>query len=169
MLHSGAHLDGRRPGGEGKQIMRAVLQRVTQADVSVDGKETGRIGPGLVALIGVAEGDQESDAAALADKVAGLRCFADEDSKFNLSLRDVAGSVLAVSQFTLLGDCRKGRRPSFSGAAQPEIAVPLYEAVVARLRALGIHVETGEFGAHMTVRLENDGPVTLLVDTRKIF
>lgn len=157
------------PRGEGSLLMRAVVQRVTEASVSVEDRETGRIGPGLVALIGVAEGDGESDANALADKIAGLRCFAGEDSKFNLSLQDVAGAVLAISQFTLLGDCRKGRRPSFSDAARPELAVPLYEAVVARLRELGIHVETGEFGAHMKVRLENDGPVTLLIDTGKLF
>lgn len=105
----------------------------------------------------------------LADKIIGLRCFADGESKFNLSLQDVGGSVLAVSQFTLFGDCRKGRRPSFTEAARPELAVPLYEAFVNRIRAAGITVETGEFGAHMDVHLINDGPVTLLLDSKKVF
>ena len=135
----------------------------------VDGRVTGRIGRGLLVLLGVEHDDSAREAAYLADKIVGLRCFADCDSKFNLSLLDVGGSVLVVSQFTLLGDCRKGRRPSFSGAAGPEVAVPLYETVVRELRVRGVHVETGEFGAHMDVHLVNDGPVTLLLDTKKQF
>jgi len=149
--------------------MRAVIQRVSEASVQVDGRVVGEIGLGLLVLLGVEERDSEQDAQAMADKVAGLRCFADEDSKFNLSVEDVEGGVLVISQFTLLGDCRKGRRPSFTEAARPEQAVPLYEAVVGKLRERGLPVATGEFGAHMVVRLANDGPVTLMIDTKKAF
>ena len=149
--------------------MRAVVQRVHESSVTVDGRVTGRIGKGLLVLLGVGETDSEQDADYLAEKIVGLRCFADNDSKFNLSVRDVGGSVLAVSQFTLFGDCRKGKRPSFTEAARPELAVPLYERFVAKVRESGIEVRTGEFGAHMDVQLVNDGPVTLLLDSKKAF
>ena len=149
--------------------MRAVVQRVTEASVTVEGKVVGAIGHGLLVLLSVAASDTEADAEFMADKLAGLRCFIDADSKFNRSVEDVGGALLVVSQFTLHGDCRKGRRPSFTEAARPELAVPLYEAVVTRLRARGLPVETGVFGAHMDVRLTNDGPVTLLLDSAKTF
>ena len=149
--------------------MRAVVQRVHEASVTVDGQVVGRIGKGLLVLLGVGENDAERDARFLADKIAGLRCFADADSKFHRSVEDVGGGILAISQFTLFGDCRKGRRPSFTEAAQPEYAIPLYEAFVAALRERGLPVETGEFGAHMDVYLVNDGPVTLLLDSNKAF
>ncbi len=149
--------------------MRAVVQRVREASVTVEGRITGAIGHGLLVLLGVEADDAKDDAALMAKKVMGLRCFNDEEGKFNLSLVDAGGSVLAVSQFTLLGDCRKGRRPSFARAAQPETAIPLYKAFVAALREGGVTVETGEFGAHMDVQLVNDGPVTLLIDTKKVF
>ncbi|MCC6487780.1 MAG: D-tyrosyl-tRNA(Tyr) deacylase [Candidatus Hydrogenedentes bacterium] len=149
--------------------MRAIVQRVDESSVSVEGRAVARIGKGLMVLLGVGSDDTEADARYLADKVAGLRCFTDEDSKFNLSVEDVGGSILAISQFTLYGDCRKGKRPSFSDAARPELAIPLYEAFVELLRAKGLHVETGEFGAHMDVHLVNNGPVTLMVDSRKVF
>ena len=150
-------------------MLRAVVQRVSEAWVCVDDAELGRIGAGLLALVSVGEDDTDRDAAQLAAKVAGLRCFEDESSKFNRSLNDVGGSVLAISQFTLHGDCRKGRRPSFSAAARPERAEPLYERFVAHLRAYHLTVATGAFGAHMAVHLVNDGPVTLLLDTKKVF
>lgn len=149
--------------------MRAVVQRVRESSVDVDGRTVGRIGHGLLVLLGVDVNDTEADAVYTAEKVIGLRCFNDEDGKFNRSLADVGGSVLAISQFTLLGDCRKGRRPSFIDAARPELAVPLYERFIGRLRELGVHVETGVFGAHMDVHLVNDGPVTLLIDSKKGF
>ena len=149
--------------------MRAVLQRVHESTVSVDGIVVGKIGRGLLVLLGVAESDGEQDARYLANRIAGLRCFADDTSKFNLSVEDVGGSVLAISQFTLFGDCRKGKRPSFSDAARPEQAIPLYELFIATLRDRGLTVESGEFGAHMEVHLVNDGPVTLLLDSRKVF
>lgn len=149
--------------------MRAVIQRVTDASVEVEGRVVGRIETGLLALIGVADGDNESDAAYIADKIADLRLFDDEEGKINLSVADVGGAVLAISQFTLLGDCRKGRRPSWSEAARPEEAQRLYEGVAARLKARGIPTETGVFQAHMAVRLTNDGPVTVLLDSRRAF
>ncbi|MGI6461969.1 MAG: D-aminoacyl-tRNA deacylase [Candidatus Hydrogenedentales bacterium] len=149
--------------------MRAVIQRVSEASVTVGDCVTGRIGPGLLLLLGVGRDDSEDDARLMADKIIGLRCFADAESKFNLSVVDVGGAILAISQFTLFGDCRKGRRPSFSDAARPEPATRLYEAVVHRLRSAGLPVETGEFGAHMQVQLINDGPVTLLLDTKRVF
>ncbi len=149
--------------------MRAVVQRVSESCVSVDGREVGRIGRGLLVLLGIAEDDSLDDARQMAEKISGLRCFSDEASKFNLSVQDIAGSILAVSQFTLFGDCRKGRRPSFTEAARPEHAVPIYEAFIESLRTRNIRVETGEFGAHMEVSLVNDGPVTLLIDSRKVF
>ena len=149
--------------------MRAVVQRVLESAVSVDGEIIGRIGRGLLVFLGVDADDDEKDAVQMADKIATMRCFEDSASKFNLSIQDVCGSILAISQFTLHGDCRKGRRPSFTQAARPELAVPLYEAVIRHLREKDLAVESGSFGAHMEVRLVNDGPVTLLVDTKKVF
>lgn len=149
--------------------MRCVIQRVSRASVTVDGQVVGEIGKGYVALVGVQDGDTEKDMRYCADKVAGLRIFEDENEKMNLSIQDVGGAVLAISQFTLSGDARHGRRPSFSAAARPEAAVPLYEAFVQALRDAGIQVETGVFQAHMNVELVNDGPVTLLLDSRKQF
>ncbi|HRK34621.1 MAG TPA: D-aminoacyl-tRNA deacylase [Candidatus Hydrogenedentes bacterium] len=149
--------------------MRAVIQRVHEASVTVDGRVIGKIAKGLLVLLGVAEDDSDADARYLAEKITGMRCFSDDASKFNLSIVDVGGSILAVSQFTLYGDCRKGKRPSFSDAARPELALSLYEAFVRDTRSLGIAVETGEFGAHMDVQLVNDGPVTLLLDSKRAF
>lgn len=149
--------------------MRAVVQRVHNASVAVEGAVVGAIDGGLLVFIGVGLDDEEQDATALVEKIVGLRCFGDGDGKFNLSLLDVRGSVLAISQFTLHGDCRKGRRPSFTDAARPELAVPLYELVVEKFRQAGVSVATGVFGAHMEVSSVNDGPVTLLIDTKKVF
>ena len=149
--------------------MRAVVQRVTESSVNVGGKIVGKIGHGLLVLLGVASDDTEEDAAQIVRKIAQLRIFNDADGKFNLSLEDVGGAVLLISQFTLFGDTRKGNRPSFISAARPEHAVPLYESVAQHLRDRGITVATGEFGAHMDVHLTNDGPVTILIDTRKTF
>lgn len=149
--------------------MRAVVQRVTESSVTVDGNVIGSIGAGLLVLLGVATGDTEDDADVMAQKVTGLRCFPDDEGKINRSVIDTGGGILAISQFTLLGDCRKGRRPSFIHAAHPELAIPLYERFVAQVRGKDVRVETGEFGAHMDVRLINDGPVTLLIDTKKVF
>jgi D-tyrosyl-tRNA(Tyr) deacylase len=149
--------------------MRAVVQRVSRARVTVEGVVTGEIGTGLLVLLGVAEGDQATDVAYLADKLVGLRIFPDEEGKMNRSLAEIGGAMLVVSQFTLLGDCRKGRRPSFIAAARPEQAIPLYRAFVAAVQAQGIRVEEGRFQEHMEVELVNDGPVTLLVDSRKEF
>ena len=146
--------------------MRAVLQRVSRARVVVGEEVTGAIGPGLLVLLGVAPGDTAAQAQWLADKVVGLRVFNDADDKMNLSVADVGGAVLVVSQFTLYGDCRKGRRPSFIEAAGPELAVPLYEAFVAAVRAHGVPTATGRFGAMMQVELVNDGPVTILIDSK---
>jgi D-tyrosyl-tRNA(Tyr) deacylase len=144
--------------------MRAVVQRVLRASVRVDGREAGEIGPGLLVLLGVARGDGEGDADALARKVARLRVFANEAGRFDRSLLDAGGSVLAVSQFTLLADTAKGNRPSFGEAAAPEEAERIYERFCATLRELGVPLETGVFGARMEVELVNDGPVTLVVD-----
>jgi len=144
--------------------MRIVVQRVIKASVSVDGKVVGHIGPGLVVLLGVARDDGEKQARFLASKVANLRIFADEQSKFNLSALEVGAEALVVSQFTLYGDARKGRRPSFSKAAPPEIAEPLVEAFVAFLEKEGLHVETGIFGGMMLVEIHNDGPVTIILE-----
>ena len=145
--------------------MRAVVQRVTRASVSVAGEVVGAIGPGLCVLVGVGKDDAEADAGALADKVTGLRVFSDDAGKMNRSLLDVGGALLAVSQFTLYGDVRKGRRPSFGEAMEPEAANRLFERFVAACRARGVAVETGRFRAHMLVDLANDGPVTILIDT----
>jgi D-tyrosyl-tRNA(Tyr) deacylase len=149
--------------------MRAVLQRVTRASVMVDGEIIGQIGTGLVVLLGVEQDDTEADAHQLADKAIQLRIFDDPEGKMNLALTDVRGSVLVVSQFTLLGDCRKGRRPSFIQAAPPELAERLYETFVAAIGVQGIPVATGKFRATMQVELVNDGPVTILLDSRKRF
>ena len=149
--------------------MRVVVQRVSRASVKVDGKVVGKIASGLLVLVGAAEGDTHEDAAYLAQKVAGLRIFSDTDDKMNLNVGQVNGGILAVSQFTLLGDCRKGRRPSFVHAEEPTRANELYESYVSKTRELGIPCETGVFRAIMEVELVNDGPVTLLIDSRKVF
>ena len=147
--------------------MRAVLQRVTSASVEVDGKIVGQIQQGMMVLLGVAKGDDASDAKYLVDKILTLRIFADEQGKMNRSLTEVGSGVLLVSQFTLLGRTTNGRRPSFDGAAPPDLAKRLYEQVAADLRACGTLVETGIFAAHMQVSLVNDGPVTFVVDSRE--
>lgn len=149
--------------------MRAVVQRVTQASVSVAGEVKGRIAQGFMVLIGVQDGDTQADLRYIAEKVPNLRVFEDENGKMNRSLMDIGGEILAVSQFTLLGDARGGRRPSFIAAARPETADPLYEELVADWRGRGIRVDTGVFGADMQVSLVNDGPVTILLDSRKLF
>jgi D-tyrosyl-tRNA(Tyr) deacylase len=147
--------------------MRACIQRVSDAQVSVNGEVCGQIGPGLVVLLGVAVDDSAADAKSLAEKIVALRIFDDEQGKMNRALADVGGAMLVVSQFTLLGDCRKGRRPSYVAAAGPELAESLYEEFVRAVAALGVRVATGKFRQHMLVSLTNDGPVTLLVDTRR--
>ena len=149
--------------------MRAVVQRVTRAQVTVAGQVIGQIGRGLLVLLGVEQDDTDADAQQLADKTIQLRIFDDADGKMNLSLADTRGAMLVVSQFTLLGDCRKGRRPSFIQAAAPELAERLYETFVAAVGVQGIKVETGKFRAMMDVELVNDGPVTILLDSRKRF
>ena len=148
--------------------MRAVLTRVKNASVTVDGKVIGKIGPGFLILLGITHEDTEAQAVKLADKLMGLRIFEDENEKMNRSLEDVGGQVLVVSQFTLYGNCKKGRRPEFLAAARPEIAIPLYEKFIALCRDKGFSVETGEFGAEMLVESVNDGPVTLIVDTDQL-
>ncbi len=149
--------------------MRAVVQRVSRSKVTVKDWTVGEIGLGLLVLLGVGQGDTEGDAAYLADKIAGLRIFEDEDGKMNRSVVDVGGSVLAVSQFTLYGDVRRGKRPSFDDAALPEPARQLYEFFVERLRAAGLRCETGRFREMMQVELVNEGPVTILLDSHKTF
>jgi D-tyrosyl-tRNA(Tyr) deacylase len=149
--------------------MRAVVQRVSRASVKVDGKIVGEIGAGLLVLLGVAKEDVDNDVDVMADKVVNLRIFADDEGHMNRSLLDVRGGLLAVSQFTLLGDARKGRRPSFIDAAPPEEANRLYELFVSRVKETGLTVAQGVFRAHMEVELVNDGPVTILLDTRKAF
>ena len=149
--------------------MRAVVQRVSRASVTVDGEVVGRIGRGFLVLLGVETDDVSSDAAMMAEKIAGLRVFEDAEGKMNLGLKEVDGAILVVSQFTLLGDCRKGKRPSFIRAARPEQAESLYREFVAAVAEQGIPVETGRFQTQMNVELVNDGPVTLLVDSRKVF
>jgi len=146
--------------------MRAVLQRVRRARVVVGDEVVGAIERGLLVLLGVAPDDTPEAASKLADKIAGLRIFADAEDKMNLSVADVDGAVLVVSQFTLYGDCRKGRRPSFIDAAPPELAIPLYDAFINAVKAQGVPVATGRFGAMMQVELVNDGPVTLIVDSK---
>jgi D-tyrosyl-tRNA(Tyr) deacylase len=149
--------------------MRACVQRVSQAQVTVGDEVCGRIGRGLVVLLGVAAGDTPDDALQLAEKIAALRIFDDEQGKMNLAASDVGGAMLVVSQFTLLGDCRKGRRPSFVAAAMPEQAEALYQTFVSAVAERGIQVATGKFRQHMLVSLTNNGPVTLLLDSRRAF
>jgi D-tyrosyl-tRNA(Tyr) deacylase len=145
--------------------MRAVLQRVSRASVSIDGQTVGSIDAGLLVLLGIAPSDTPEQVRWLADKIVNLRLFTDDEGKMNRSLLDVGGAALIVSQFTLYGDTRKGRRPSFTDAAPPPVAIPLYEAFVAAVAAFGVPTATGRFGADMAVELVNDGPVTLIVDT----
>lgn len=149
--------------------MRAVFQRVLESSVEVDGQVVGRIGHGAMILLGVGDGDTEQDAQYLADKVAGLRVYGDDEGKMNRSVQDVGGEVLVVSQFTLYGDCRKGRRPSFASAAPPDEARRLYGYFCDRLRQMGLTVAEGVFQAEMKVSLVNHGPVTILIDSRRAF
>jgi len=148
--------------------MLACVQRVSRARVTVGGETSGQIGAGLLVLLGVAQDDGEAEACQLAEKITGLRIFEDDREKMNLAVADVGGAVLVVSQFTLLADCRKGRRPSFTAAARPELAEKLYQVFADTVAAQGIPVATGRFGEHMQVELVNDGPVTLLLDTRHL-
>jgi D-tyrosyl-tRNA(Tyr) deacylase len=148
--------------------VRAVIQRVSRASVSVDGQVVSEIGPGLVVLVGVGRDDGPTDAAYLASKLQGLRVFRDDEGRMNRSMAEVGGAALVISQFTLFGDVRKGRRPSFIEAAEPERARELYGSVVGELKQLGVPVETGVFQADMAVSLVNDGPVTILIDTRQM-
>ena len=149
--------------------MRAVVQRVSRASVKIDGELAGEIAHGLLVLLGVAQDDTEADADYLAEKISGLRIFEDDAGKMNLSVTEIGGAVLAVSQFTLFGDVRRGKRPSFDAAARPEQAKKLYEHFVARVRALGLRCETGRFQEMMEVELVNSGPVTILLDSKKMF
>ena len=146
--------------------MRAVVQRVTNADVKIDGRVNGKIDDGLLVLLGVGNGDTEEDMKDIADKIIKLRIFSDENDKMNLSLEDVGGSMLVISQFTLYGDCSHGRRPYFGNAMEPVSANEMYEKFVAYIREQGIHTETGEFGADMKVSLTNDGPVTIILESK---
>ena len=148
--------------------MRAVLTRVKHASVTIDGKVNGQIGEGFLILLGITHEDTEAQAVKLADKLTGLRIFEDENGKMNRGLDEVKGQLLIVSQFTLYGNCKKGRRPEFLAAARPEVAIPLYEKFVELCRAKGFHTETGEFGAYMQVDSLNDGPLTLVVDTDQL-
>ena len=167
----GFHRGGAETQSEDREenAMRACVQRVRRAQVTVEGRVTGQIDQGLVVLLGVAHQDTETDARYLAEKTAGLRIFEDEAGKMNRSVMELSGAMLVVSQFTLLGDCRRGRRPSFSSAAEPQRAVELYEAFVDCVRQLGIKVQCGRFREYMQVELVNDGPVTLLLDSDKQF
>ncbi|MFN3327706.1 MAG: D-aminoacyl-tRNA deacylase [Fervidobacterium pennivorans] len=149
--------------------MRAVVQRVTKASVSVDNEVVGKISNGIVILLGVGKDDTEEDAKYLAEKIVNLRIFDDEDGKMNFSLLDVKGQALIISQFTLYGDCRRGRRPSYSDSAPPDLAKALYEKFIELVKNYDVHVETGIFAAHMLVEIHNDGPVTLLLDSKKVF
>jgi D-tyrosyl-tRNA(Tyr) deacylase len=149
--------------------VRAVVQRVARAEVRVEAQTVGRIGAGLVALVGVGIDDTDADAVTLARKVAALRIFRDEAGDMNCDVREIGGDVLVISQFTLYGDARKGRRPSFIAAARPEAAEPLYQRVAHELRMQGLKTATGRFGARMQVELVNDGPVTILLDTKRLF
>ena len=148
--------------------MRAVLTRVNSASVTIDGKVNGAIGKGFLILLGIAPGDTPAHCKKLAEKALGLRIFCDEQGKMNLSLSQVGGQVLVVSQFTLYADCRKGKRPSFTGAAGPDLAIPLYEQFLQECRSLGFEPRHGEFGADMKVASENDGPVTIILDTDEL-
>lgn len=149
--------------------MRAVVQRVTKANVIVQDENVGNIDKGLMVLLGVEDGDDKNDVKYMVEKIVNLRIFEDENEKLNLSVLDIKGKMLVVSQFTLLGDCRKGRRPNFMKAAKPETANKLYEDFVDEAKEKGICVETGVFREHMVINLSNDGPVTILVDSKKIF
>lgn len=149
--------------------MRSVIQRVNYASVKVDGEVIGEIKKGILVLLGVCDEDTEKDMVYMADKITGLRIFEDEDEKMNLSLEDVGGELLVVSQFTLFGDCRKGKRPSFSSAGNPDYANEMYEKFVEYVKEKGFSVKTGRFGADMKVELLNDGPVTLMIDSKKVF
>ena len=149
--------------------MRAVVQRVTEGSVSVENKIVGQIGAGMVILLGVEDGDTEKDADYIVDKVAGLRIFDDENGVMNISISDAGGEILSISQFTLLADARKGKRPSYIKAARPEVANKLYEYFNEKLEGKGIHVETGIFQTDMLVKINNDGPVTILLDSKKLF
>ena len=149
--------------------MRAVVQRVSTSNVKVEGEVTGKIEKGLLVLLGVGQEDNDKDVDYLVDKIVNLRIFEDENDKMNLSLKDIGGELLVVSQFTLYGDVRKGRRPGFSDAARPEVADKYYMDFVEKARSLGIKTETGRFQTHMMVELINDGPVTLLIDSKKTF
>ena len=149
--------------------MRAVVQRVSRASVEIAGQDVAHVGRGLLVLLGVGEGDGEAEADYVARKIAGLRVFEDQQGRMNLSVAEVGGAVLLVSQFTLYGDCRRGRRPSFSRAAAPEEAERLYEMVAGKLREAGLHVGTGRFQEMMQVELVNDGPVTVLLDSERVF
>ena len=149
--------------------MRAVVQRVNLSSVIVEGAVVGSIKAGLNVLLGVEEGDGIQDVTYMAEKIVNLRIFEDEDEKMNLSVLDIKGEMLCISQFTLMGDCRKGRRPNFMSAAKPDVANQLYEDFVKTVEAYGIHVQTGKFQAHMIVDIQNDGPVTVIVDSRKVF
>ncbi len=149
--------------------MRAVVQRVSNSSVTVDQNIVGKIDKGIMVLLGVNDEDNSKDVEYLVDKIVNLRIFEDENEKMNLSLLDIKGDLLVVSQFTLYGDCRKGRRPNFTDAAKPDKAIPLYEEFIDKAKKHGIKVETGKFGAHMNVDIMNDGPVTLLIDSKKNF
>lgn len=149
--------------------MRAVVQRVSRGWVQVDGQQKQSIGAGLVVLVGVGKDDHDSDARYISDKILNLRIFPDQEGKFNYSITDLGGELLVVSQFTLYGDCRKGRRPSFTGAAAPEDAFPLFEKLLDFLRESGLHLVTGEFQTMMDVGIVNEGPVTILLDSTKAF
>lgn len=149
--------------------MRAVVQRVSRAGVKVEEKIIGKIDRGILLLLGVEESDEEKDLEYMCDKIPNLRIFEDEEGKMNKSLLDVGGSLLVISQFTLLGDARKGRRPSFTQAARPEKAIPMYERFIDSMKEKNITTEAGEFGAHMEVELINDGPVTILLDSKRLF
>ena len=149
--------------------MRSVVQRVNYASVTVDGEIIGKIDKGLLVLLGVCDADTESDMKWLCDKISGLRIFTDENDKMNLSLEDVSGGILVVSQFTLYGDCKKGRRPNFTGAGKPDYAEKMYEKFIEYIKEKGIYTQSGVFGADMKVELLNDGPVTILLDSKKLF
>ena len=149
--------------------MRAVVQRVEYSEVIVDNEIVGKIEKGITVLLGVENGDTEEDARYIADKCVNLRIFEDDDYKLNLSVLDVGGSMLVISQFTLLGDCRKGRRPNFMAASKPDLAVYLYNKFIEYCKEMGVIVETGVFQAHMLVKINNDGPVTILIDSKKTF
>lgn len=148
--------------------MRAVIQRVNNASVTVDGTTVGEIGKGLLVFLGIGDGDTENDLKYIAEKTAGLRIFSDEDDKMNLSVKDIGGEILAVSQFTLYGDCRKGRRPNFTSSMEPVGAERMYEKFIAMIRDMKIKTECGVFGADMQVSISNDGPVTIILDSSKV-